>query len=200
MSKTPDNFATWDPLMHVLGGMEEKRPGEYIERLERIGGDQMAASEVLPTDGLDTLPAEWGIVRGQKADDLFTEVTLPAGWRKVRTEHSMLSAAERLTTVLLAAGLGSNLGIHRDADDLLTADADLAQDIEDGAALRRLRAALPQDWEAVPRIAREDIAVEVWSPSGGGSYFEPPQPDIYKSGPTIAAAADACRVALEAGR
>ena len=70
------------------------------------------------------------------------------------------------------------------------------QDQEDGRALRELREALPNDWEAVPRITREDIAVEVWSPSGGGSYFEPPQPDIYKTGATIAAAADACRAAL----
>ena len=193
MSKTPDNFATWDPLMHVLGGMEEKRPGEYIERLERIGGDQMAASEVLPTDGLDTLPAEWGIVRGQKADDLFTEVTLPAGWRKVRTEHSMLSAAERLTTVLLAAGLGSNLGIHRDADDLLTADADLAQDIEDGAALRRLREALPEGGtlSLYQHLGDTPWAVAVYDDLGKR---------LRREGDTTAAAADACRVALEAGR
>lgn len=74
----------------------------------------------------------------------------------------------------------------------------LRQDLFDGAALRRLRDALPKDWEAVPRITRENIAVEVWSPSGGGSYFEPPQPDIYKSGATVAEAADACREALEA--
>ena len=191
MSKTPDNFATWDPLMHVLGGMEEKRPGEYIERLERIGGDQMAASEVLPTDGLDTLPAEWGIVRGQKADDLFTEVTLPAGWRKVRTEHSMLSAAERLTTVLLAAGLGSNLGIHRDADDLLTADADLAQDIEDGAALRRLREVLPEGWtSALYHYEADDWSVVAYGPGT----------KVRREGRSLAAAADACRVALEVGR
>lgn len=177
MSKTPDNFATWDPLMHVLGGMEEKRPGEYIERLERIGGDQMAASEVLPTDGLDTLPAEWGIVRGQKADDLFTEVTLPAGWRKVRTEHSMLSAAERLTTVL----------------DLLTADADLAQDIEDGAALRRLREALPEGWtlSLYQHLGDTPWAVAVYDDLGKR---------LRREGDTTAAAADACRVALEAGR
>jgi hypothetical protein len=87
--RTPTDFGEWDPLLHLLGGMGEKRPGEYIERLERIGGNQMATSDVLPTAGLSALPSEWGIVIGEAQDDLFTAVTLPAGWRKVTTEHSM---------------------------------------------------------------------------------------------------------------
>jgi hypothetical protein len=68
-----------------------------------------------------------------------------------------------------------------------------------GAALHRLREALPVNWEAVPRLTRNEVAIEVWG-TGGNSYFEPPQPDIYKRGATISEAADACREALEAGR
>ena len=35
--------------------------------------------------------AQWGIQKGNQIDDLFCETTLPTGWSKVSTDHSMWS-------------------------------------------------------------------------------------------------------------
>lgn len=57
---------------------------------EARGQAALVNGDVLPREGVDALiPA--GVVVGDPVDDLFVRVTLPAGWRKVPTEHSMWS-------------------------------------------------------------------------------------------------------------
>lgn len=65
-----------------------------IEAQEAQGQQDFVKSEVLPRrcnfctrNQLEAL----GIVFGKEVDDLFIEAVLPAGWKKVPTEHSMWS-------------------------------------------------------------------------------------------------------------
>lgn len=67
-----------------------------IERQEAQGQRELVQSEVLPSDcsASDRSALESaGVVFGEPVpgDDLFVYVTLPAGWKKVRTNHSMWS-------------------------------------------------------------------------------------------------------------
>lgn len=66
-----------------------------IEAQEAQGQRELVNSSVLPTDGLHRHPvfAHWGIVIGAVVpnDPMFTNVTLPAGWAKKETDHSMWS-------------------------------------------------------------------------------------------------------------
>lgn len=111
------------------------------------------------------------------------------------------SAVERLAAALFQApdicpGDCEN-GEHRAADAaaILAADPTLASDIEDGTELRLLRAAL-DDGEGTEVELSED-------PSDDSSvrwmvrFLDAGQ---YGMGPTLAAAAKACREALEATR
>lgn len=66
-----------------------------IEAQEKRGQVSFVNSATLPKDLNGTATweqlAQVGIVRGKEADDLFVEVTLPQGWRKEGTDHSMWS-------------------------------------------------------------------------------------------------------------
>lgn len=79
-----------DPMEHLALAMF----GGGIEEQEAIGQSQLEHSDVLPTqcseDDRKALEAA-GVVFGEKVegDDIFTHVTLPAGWKKQRTDHSM---------------------------------------------------------------------------------------------------------------
>jgi len=76
----------------MLGGPAE------IERSESRGQRELVAAAVLPTDGMHRPEqrAIWeaiGIKLGSPVagDEMFTNVTLPAGWAKRATDHSMWS-------------------------------------------------------------------------------------------------------------
>lgn len=67
-----------------------------IEAQEARGQSQLVHSDVLPTQGLDELVKLYGplgLSRGAMVDGdpLFTHVSLPAGWSKRPTDHSMWS-------------------------------------------------------------------------------------------------------------
>lgn len=65
-----------------------------IERQEARGQSKFVASDTLPIkhDYCSQIQLErMGIVFGELVDDLFIEVQLPEGWRKVPTDHSMWS-------------------------------------------------------------------------------------------------------------
>lgn len=74
----------------------------YIEASEARGQQQLVNSEVLPREALShrnrpTLEA-WGIDLGDpkvgspvEGDELFVHAKLPAGWKKVPTDHAMWS-------------------------------------------------------------------------------------------------------------
>lgn len=109
-----------------------------------------------------------------------------------------MSAAERLAAALAAPIPG---GVYEDPDDenvwtaswALRADPHLAQDIEDGEALRRLREALPE----VSNLIIEGCYPrrETWMVS----LTLPLSPHVGYHGPTIAEAADKAREALTGG-
>lgn len=82
------------------------------------------------------------------------------------------------------------------AEYALAADTHLAQDIEDGAALRRLRDALramPEPWDCSVQPSHDEPGAYIWP------VANPPLAEHF-TGRTIAAAADAAREALEASR
>lgn len=92
---TIENTTKRGNLLHLAGAMSEGTSG-YIEGMEAAGGAQMAASELLPTDlGYDPDAKEryetLGFTFGEVvADDpMFQHATIPAGWEKRRTDHSM---------------------------------------------------------------------------------------------------------------
>lgn len=61
-----------------------------IEQQEARGQTDFIYDEILPTEGLDKEVFEsLGGSVGEKDDDLFTKVSLPEGWAKKRTDHSM---------------------------------------------------------------------------------------------------------------
>ncbi len=66
-----------------------------IEAQEKRGQETFVNSATLPIDLNRTATWEqleaYGFVRGNEVDDLFVSVTMPAGWRKVGTDHSMWS-------------------------------------------------------------------------------------------------------------
>lgn len=85
-----ENTTDRDPLLHMLGIMDQGQGG-YIEGMERQGQQSLVRSETLPTEGDWDRAAELGVVRGEQVpgDSLFTNATLPEGWQKVATDHSM---------------------------------------------------------------------------------------------------------------
>jgi hypothetical protein len=63
-----------------------------IEAQEARGQRDFVKATTLPTEGLDAdVCKALGIVIGEAADNLFTNVQLPAGWTKKATDHSMWS-------------------------------------------------------------------------------------------------------------
>jgi hypothetical protein len=76
-----------DPLLHLIG---MGAPG-YIEGMEAQGQRELVASARMP------ISAPWedlialGFVPGDNADDLFRDCSLPPGWSRQPTDHSMWS-------------------------------------------------------------------------------------------------------------
>lgn len=95
---TPENTATRDPLLHLMGAMSDGSSG-YITGMEADGQRQVVHGDVLPTKALAVeRPAdEWLTERGFKlgeqveGDPLFRHVTLPDGWTRKGTSHAMHS-------------------------------------------------------------------------------------------------------------
>lgn len=68
--------------------------GQAIMNQEKRGQSDLVNSDVLPRDMGGWSPgqvAAIGIVIGEPVDDLFVNVTLPDGWKKVATDHDMWS-------------------------------------------------------------------------------------------------------------
>ena len=60
-----------------------------IEAQEAQGQKDFVASETVPIDCPKEKLEELGFVFGEKSDDLFVNVQMPNGWKKIPTEHSM---------------------------------------------------------------------------------------------------------------
>lgn len=87
MNKQQDPFAMLIEAMAI--GTDA-----MITRQEAQGQRDLVNSAVLPKRGIGCTReqiAAMGIVFGEDADDIFVNVTLPDGWKKVPTSHSMWS-------------------------------------------------------------------------------------------------------------
>lgn len=76
----------------IATSMVTGSPSLFIETQERDGQDELVNSEMLPSDHGDDAP--WlalGFTFGEPdpSDPLFCPATLPAGWEKRATDHSM---------------------------------------------------------------------------------------------------------------
>jgi hypothetical protein len=65
---------------------------DFIYRQESAGQANLVNSTHLPKNGDWNALSAMGIVRGADVDDLFCEATLPHGWKKIATDHSMWSS------------------------------------------------------------------------------------------------------------
>lgn len=87
-----DNEA--DSMVHLLDGLSGKIDGS-IERMEALGQKAIVASADLPKDMAphtqEEVTKHTGIMFGDEVNDLFVAVTLPEGWQKRGTDHSMHS-------------------------------------------------------------------------------------------------------------
>ena len=90
--RSPRNTAQASPAEHLLVAAS---PGG-IEAQEAQGQREMVHSDVLPVDAVPPRKRfeELGFVFGDKVpnDPLFVKATLPEGWSRVGTEHSMWSS------------------------------------------------------------------------------------------------------------
>ncbi len=82
-------------LMALLNGDDENAmvaatPGG-IEAQEARGQQQFVNTSTLPIEVRNGTYEAHGITVGEPVDDLFVSVTLPDGWKKVPTSHSMWS-------------------------------------------------------------------------------------------------------------
>lgn len=89
-----ENTSDRDPLLHLMGALDGS--DSYITGMEAAGQRQLVESEALPTQinggtlkDFEALGFTFG--DPDPRDPLFRPATLPAGWKKVRTDHSMWS-------------------------------------------------------------------------------------------------------------
>ena len=83
-----------DPFVIFSEALMGGNSSDAIVRSEARGQRELVDSEVLPhkfNSGTREQFEKMGIVFGEKADDLFSYVTLPSGWKKKATDHNMWS-------------------------------------------------------------------------------------------------------------
>lgn len=87
--KKVTNTTNADPMLTLA----EVVFGGGIESQEARGQQELVNAEVLPAQGDWEALEAIGIKKGRSVDDdpLFVEATLPEGWKKKATEHSMWS-------------------------------------------------------------------------------------------------------------
>lgn len=89
----PENTTQRDPMIHLLGSMSDGTSG-YIEGMEAAGQQQLVHSDSLPTeaDGDESyLALGFSFGPADAGDSLFRPATLPSGWKKTGSDHSMWS-------------------------------------------------------------------------------------------------------------
>jgi hypothetical protein len=91
----PENTSKRPNELHLLGMLSEGQTG-YIEGMEAAGQRQLVNSDRLPVDTTPGDLAEWkalGFTFGEPDpnDPMFRAATLPVGWSRQPTDHSMWS-------------------------------------------------------------------------------------------------------------
>jgi hypothetical protein len=90
-----ENTGQRDDMLHLLGAMSDGASG-YITGMEADGQRQLVNSDRLPTQvsfGSDADFEALGFVFGEpdRNDPLFRSATLPDGWKREGSDHSMWS-------------------------------------------------------------------------------------------------------------
>jgi hypothetical protein len=88
----PENTSRRDPMTHFAGAMGQGT-SDYIEGMEAAGQKQLVAeASTMPAKGDWAALKELGFGDPEPTDDdLFVKTTLPKGWSKRATSHSMWS-------------------------------------------------------------------------------------------------------------
>lgn len=142
---TVENTAERDPLLHLAGAWSD--PGRYITDMESAGQRQLVHSDRLPTDMGSNTVEEFealGFKLGDPdpQDPLFRPATLPEGWSREASDHSMGSyivdqnGRKRVSIFYKAAFYDRSANmrlctIHNEIQDLLWGDGPAVMPIDD---------------------------------------------------------------------
>lgn len=87
-----ENTSSRDAAIHLMGAMSDGTD-KYITDMEAVGQRQLVSGTQMPTEGPWPELVALGFTRGEavEGDDLFVNATLPEGWSKEPTDHSMWS-------------------------------------------------------------------------------------------------------------
>ncbi|HEV2927831.1 MAG TPA: hypothetical protein VGW74_03995, partial [Propionibacteriaceae bacterium] len=91
-----ENTSKRDPLLHYVG-MSGDGPTGYIEGMEAAGQRQLVNSDRLPAKVQDQdgdkpyLALGFTLDKPDPSDPMFRTATLPEGWRREGSDHSMWS-------------------------------------------------------------------------------------------------------------
>lgn len=140
-----ENTANRDPLLHLAGAFGD--PSRYITDMESAGQRQLVHSDRLPTDmGRNTVEEfeALGFKLGDPdpQDPLFRPATLPEGWGREASDHSMGSyivdqnGRKRVSIFYKAAfyDRSANMhlrAIHNEVNELLWGDGPDEMPIDD---------------------------------------------------------------------
>lgn len=91
-----ENTGQRDPIVHLAGSFGPAGFGGYIEEMEAAGQRQLVNSQLLPTKLNHDTEADFlalGFTFGDPdpSDPLFRPATLPEGWTRQGSDHSMWS-------------------------------------------------------------------------------------------------------------
>jgi hypothetical protein len=151
-----ENTSQRDPLRHVAGALGADGMTGYIEGMEASGQRQLVASDKLPVKAPWEELEALGFVRGEPVpgDDLFVHCTLPQGWTRAGTGHSMWSkilderGLERVSVFYKAAFY------DRDAHaNVVNVGSSLAREV----LYSEEPAALPSAWDTLTDIERAEF-------------------------------------------
>jgi hypothetical protein len=152
-----ENTAKRDPLLHLALTMSDGTSA-YIEGMEADGQRQFVNSTQLPIEGTsgdaEERLTDLGFTLGEPTDDLFREVTLPAGWTREVSDHAMWSyilderGVRRLAVFYKAAFYDRKAHCS-----LVNVGADLTTEIVYGDG----PVALPAQWGVLTVAEREDF-------------------------------------------
>lgn len=155
-----ENTSQRDAFIHLIGmtdGLQRDDSQNYILGMEADGQRQLVASSELPKNGpWDELEA-LGFVRGEDVpgDDPFVNATLPEGWKKEPTDHSMWSKVVDERGIERVAVFYKAAFYDRRAFCRISPVGDgLASDARHGEG----PVALPASWEVLTDTEKADYA------------------------------------------
>lgn len=183
------NTSNQSPLIHLVGSMSDGT-SEYIESMEAAGQQQLVNSSVLPVEarGLVSYAFDadgWpefealGFTKGEgvEGDELFVNATLPDGWTRQGSDHSMWSyivdnrGVRRVAVFYKAAFYDRRAHMH-----LTRPGRELASDIiYSGNDQPAPPAVLPSQWQILTDGEKDDFRSYITE------YLESAEkyPDIY---------------------